>query len=127
MLFSPEINRAPHINFNQPAYQAVENATYIGREDPSLEHFQSFKFEQTIIALEGGNYSLRLVKPLNLLMSPDAISFRVVDWGIELETVALPDLPREIARRFLKLLNKAEMDVQTEPEQVDWMRILDYV
>jgi hypothetical protein len=53
--------------------------------------------------------------------------FTVEDWGIEMDYFNLPQLPREAARRFMRLLNDAENELLNECDRVAWLRISDYV
>lgn len=99
---------------------------------PAEKHWKmatkpSFVFEQRILSLEGGRQLLRLKKPLELQIDPDTMRFTVTDWGIEMDYLDLPKLPREVARRFVRLLNAAENENLTGVDQADWLRISDYV
>jgi len=127
MRFVAETSRQPSFDFNRPVTQAVKEAEYTGRTEPSHEAFRDFSFEQTVIPLEGGQHSLRLRKPLVLRINPENLRFLVKDWGIELDCLELSRLPRELARRFLKLLNAAENEDLGESDQADWLRISDYI
>lgn len=90
------------------------------------ENLTEFQFAHTVIPLEGGQQCLRLLKPLQLQITP-ALEFEVRDWGIKMDCLKLPDLPREVARRFLFLLSAAENERLTEKDQADWVRISDYI
>jgi hypothetical protein len=109
--------------FNAPRTIEVSRAIKAKEKPDFLSEFQ---FAQTVIPLEGGQHRLRLSKPLRLKIGSD-LKFDVVDWGIQMDCLRLPELPREVARRFLSLLNAAENEQLTETDQADWVRISDYV
>ena len=113
---------------NLPDFNAPHHVEFRGKvkakEQPDF--LSEFQFVQALIPLEGGQQSLRLLKPLKLKFSPER-RFTVIDWGIELDCLRLPDLPREVARRFLFLLSAAENEQLTEKDQADWVRISDYI
>jgi len=90
------------------------------------KHLLDYEFEQTLIPIEGGRQCLRLLKRLNLRIT-ESLRFQVKDWGIEMDCSHLPELPREVARHFFKLLNASENDALTETDQANWIRILDYI
>lgn len=127
MTFTAEKHCDPAFDFNEPVIQVVEDATYAGDEQPTAANFQTFTLEQPTISIEGGNQSLRLVKPLTLQMNFETMRFKVIDWGIEMDYLDLPRLPREIARRFLILFNNANNESFTEKDQADWLHIIDYI
>src|SRR5438034_945342 len=85
----PDFNAPRHVEFRE-AVKAKDAPDFLSE----------FQFAQTLIPLEGGQQSLRLLKPLQLKVSPD-LCFTVIDWGIEMDCGKLADLPREVARRFL--------------------------
>lgn len=127
MLFVAQTSRRPEFEFNRPVNQAVKEAEYAGKKEPSQEALCEFSFEQRVIPLEGGQHSLKLRKPLVLRINRDTLRFVVKDWGVELDCVELSRLPRELARRFLMLLNAAENECLGEADQADWLRISDYI
>src|SRR5690348_4325355 len=127
MLFTAEQLHAPSFEFNQPELQVVEEASYSGKHIPTFDAFENFVFEHSVIPMEGGKLSLRLSKPLTLKMDPRNLRFKVQDWGIEMDYLSLPQLPREVARRFIQLFNSAENERLTENVQADWLRVLEYV
>jgi hypothetical protein len=127
MFFVAEIPRSPTFDFNRPIPIEARDAEYSGRREPSHEGFLTFVFEQTLITLEGGRQTLKLSKPLNLRINPDTMRFTVEDWGIELDCMQLPQVPREVARRFLLLLSAAENESLSDADQAAWLRISDYV
>jgi hypothetical protein len=112
---TPEFNAPPVVEFREPLK---------AKDEPDF--LSEFQFAQTMIPLEGGQQSLRLLKPLRLKISPD-LRFTVGDWGIEMDCLQLPELPRELGRRFLFLLSAAENEQLTEQDQADWLRISDYI
>ena len=127
MFFVAEIPRSPIFEFNRPIPIEAKEAEYSGKRAPTQEGFLVFAFEQTLIPLEGGRQALKLRKPLHLRINPDTLRFSVEDWGIEMDRLQLPQLPRAAARRFLFLLNAAENESLTETDQAAWLRISDYV
>lgn len=90
------------------------------------DHWREFQFAPMVIPFEGGQQRLHLLKPLQLGITPDR-RVSVKDWGIEMDCARLPELPREVARRFLFLLTAAEQEALTVEEQADVVRIADYV
>jgi hypothetical protein len=122
-----EIDRAPGFDFNRPVPQAVAEVQYSGRQVPSEEGLRQFEFGQSLITIEGGNAQIRLRKPLMLQLEPATLRFSVKDWGIEMDCLQLPQLPREVVRKFLRLLSAAESEALTEAEQADFVRISDYI
>jgi hypothetical protein len=112
---TPEFNAPPLVQVGEPLK---------AKDQPSF--LSEFQFTQTMIPLEGGQQSLRLLKPLRLKINPE-LRFTVSDWGIEMDCLQLPELPRELGRRFLFLLNAAENEQLTEQDQADWLRISDYI
>lgn len=122
-----EIDRAPGFEFTRPVPQLVAEAEYSGKEAPSAEALHQFEFEQKLITLEGGHSQIRLRKPLLLQIDPNTLKFAVKDWGIQMECVQLDKLPRELARKFLRLWSAADSENLTEAEQADFVRIADYV
>jgi hypothetical protein len=122
-----EIDRAPSFEFNRAVPQTVINAEYSGRKAPTQEAFHQFTFDQSLIVLEGGQSHIRLRKPLVLEIDPATLQFTVKDWGIQLDCMHLPQLPRELSRKFLCLLSAADSERLTESEQADFIKISDYV
>ncbi len=122
-----EIDRAPSFDFNRPVSQTVAEAEYSGRQAPSQDAFHQFAFDQAFLTLEGGQSQIRLRKPLMLQIDPTTLRFTVKDWGIEMDCSGLAQLPRELARKFLRLLSAAEVEGLTESEQADFVGICDYV
>ena len=113
--------------FNGPGVVWREHAEYAGKPTPTDEHFRSFVFEHTTLVLEGGRQTLRLRKPLTLKIDTEKMRFEVNDWGIEMDCIQLPDLPREVARRFLFLLSASENSSLSVQDQAHLLRISDYV
>ena len=109
--------------FNAPRY------AYVGqplKADKQPAHLTEFEFAQTVIPLEGGQQCLRLLKSLRLNIN-ESMEFEVQDWGIKMDCLKLPELPRELARRFMFLLSAAENEQLTEKDQADWVKISDYI
>jgi hypothetical protein len=127
MHFLADAHKAPDFDFNRPVPVEAVEAEYDGRREPTLGALGSFAWDQSVIPLEGGFQLLKLQKPLQLQTYREKMRFTVADWGIELDCFQLPQLPREVARRFLFLLRAAEDERLTEQEQADWLRISDYV
>lgn len=128
MIFTAEPAHIPRFEFNPPVLvQAVADATYDGRQTPTRDAFEKFTFEQTAVPIEGGNLTLFLTKNLILKMDFHTMRYTVLDWGIEMDCASLPQLPREISRRFLQLFNSAENDSLSENDQAAWLQVLDYV
>ena len=127
MICFAETPHAPSFDFNRPVPQVVVEAEYSGRQAPRQEAFRQFAFDQTLITLEGGRSRLRLRKPLMLRIDPAKLRFVVSDWGIEMDCLQLGELPRELGRKFLRLLSAAESERLTEAEQAEFLRISDYV
>lgn len=115
------------VDFNHPMTRRELNAEYSGKRDPSLDSFSKFIFDQRVIPLEGGKHSFALLKPLVLHINPDTMRFKVQDWEIELDCASLGDLPREVARRFLRLLGEAESESLGEADQAALLHISDYI
>jgi hypothetical protein len=111
----PEFNAPRYVDVGQPL-----------KADEEPKHLAEFQFAQTVIPLEGGQQCLRLLKPLQLQINQE-LEFEVRDWGIKMDCLELPELPREAARRFLFLLSAAENEQLTEKDQADWVRISDYI
>lgn len=109
--------------FNVPPYAEVGEVLK-AKEQPDF--LSEFEFTQTMIPLEGGQQSLRLLKPLHLKITPN-LRFTVKDWGIEMDCLHLPELPRAVARRFLTLWSAAENEMLTEQDNADWVKISDYI
>jgi hypothetical protein len=109
--------------FNAPRYAYVGQSL---KADKQPAHLTEFEFAQTVIPLEGGQQCLRLLKSLRLTIN-ETLEFEVQDWGIKMDCLKLPELPRELARRFLFLLSAAENEQLTEKDQADWVKISDYI
>lgn len=62
-----------------------------------------------------------------LQIDPATLRFSVKDWGIEMDCLQLAQLPRELARKFLRLLSAAESENLTEAEQAEFITISDYI
>lgn len=126
MLFT-DIQHAPKYDFCQPQRPAWAVVDYKGKVTPTEEVLREAIFESYYIPLEGGQQTVKLLTPLKLQMDYGKMTFKVVDWGIELNFSKLGELPREVARRFLKLLNAAENDQLTEQDQSYFLLISKYI
>ena len=113
--------------FNVPMAIETGVAEYHSKKAPIEAEYGFYIFEQKIIPLEGGRQLLRLRKPLLLKINPETLKFTVNDWGIEMDCLQLGNLPREVARQFLKFLHEAENENLSEVDQAYWLRISDYV
>jgi hypothetical protein len=123
MEFQTQNRPSSPAEFNAPRCFEVSQPLKADKQPP---HLTEFEFKQTIIPLEGGQQCLRLLKSLHLNID-EKFEFEVQDWGIKMDCLKLPDLPRELARRFLFLLSAAENEQLTEQDQADWVKISDYI
>ena len=114
--YPPEFNELGSVESYEERITAKEQPKHLGE----------FQLTQTIIPLEGGQHCLRLLKPLLLKVSQD-LRCEVQDWGIEVDYLEVPQLPRAVARRFLFLLSAAENEQLTEKDQADLVKISEYV
>lgn len=126
MVFT-DIQHAPKYEFRQPARPALEIADYKGKTAPTEDVCREAVFENYYIPIEGGEHTIRLLAPLKLRMNFEKMNFTVVDWGIELGFSQLGELPREIARRFLKLVSAAENEQLSEQDQAYFLQISKYI
>jgi hypothetical protein len=129
MLLIAELPNSTPASFNREAEvaQAVRTVDYVGKEKrKQFSEFHAFEFEQTCFPLENGRMSLRLRKPLKLLIDLDSLQFEVEGWDVKMDCAQLPQLPREVARKFLQFLRGAEAETLSEQEQATWARMLDY-
>lgn len=127
MIYSASTPADTSFESSQAGFANTVQAEYAGKREPTPDALSSFTFEQKIIPLEGGNQTLRLRKPLELLIDPASLHFTVKDWGIEMDCLKLGELPRQVARKFMRLLNAAENERLTEHEQAEWLAISDYL
>lgn len=115
-------------SFNREAAipQAVRTVDYVGKEKRGqLTEFHAFEFEQAYFPLENGRMNLRLRKPLKLLIDLESLRFAVEGWDVKMDCAQLPQLPREVARKFLQYLRGAETETLSEQEQATCARMLD--
>lgn len=122
-----EVDRSPAFEFNRSLPHALVQAEYLGRQAPSQEALHQFEFDQTFITLEGGQTQFRILKPLILQIDPKTLRFSVKDWGIEMDCLHLAQLPRELARKLLRMLDDAESERLSEAAQAELVRITDYI
>lgn len=101
-----------------PAVVAVEQAP---------RATQSYRFNQRFFPLDDGRTLLRLHEPLTLTLDQRTMDVEVENWGIRMHCGQVEDLPRQIARRFLMLFSKADNDLLTEAEKLQWLNICDHV
>jgi hypothetical protein len=127
MQFLTEAPRAHPPEFNEPRCVEVGHGfAFEAKATEAPKHLGEFQLAQTMIPVEGGQHCLRLLKPLTLKVSQQ-LRCEVQDWGIEMDYLEVPHLPREVARRFLFLLSAAENEQLTEKDQADLVRISEYV
>ncbi len=119
--------RASEPVFNARLPVETGTAEYAGKKAPNPAELADYRFEQMAFPLEGGRQFLRLRKPLTLVIDRETLRFTVKDWGIAMDCLHLAQLPREVVRRFLRLLSAAENEALTETDEADWLRISDYV
>ena len=127
MDFLGDIPSAPGFDFNLRLPTPKYEAEYRGDREPSEEAFLTFELEQLYVQLEGGKQNLRLLKPLKLKLDSETMKVQVQDWRVQIDYANLGQLPREIARQFMKLMSKAEGETLSASEQADWLRIVDHV
>jgi hypothetical protein len=102
----------------KPQVVAVEKAA---------TEIHTYRFPQLFFPLDDGRTLLRLKQPLSLLLNKRTMAFEVKDWGIHMDTARAHELPQKIARRFLALFGKADAQVLTREEKLQWLRICDQV
>jgi hypothetical protein len=119
--------RAHPPEFNEPGFVRSGSAfSFEAKAKTEPKFLGQFQLVQTMIPLEGGQHCLRLRKPLTLKVNRD-LRCEVQDWGIEVNYSEVPHVPREVARRFLFLLNAAENEQLKEKDQADLVRISEYI
>ena len=74
-----------------------------------------------------GDYFLALDRNPHLLVDLGTHSFELVGWNIRLPTYRAGEISREIIRKFLVLLGKAERRELNEREDAEWSEIVKQV
>lgn len=97
------------------------------RHEPRRDRKTAYRFAQRVIPLDSGSLLLRLRRPLTLAVNPATMHFEVEGWNIQLPVEEVPDVPRQIARRFIELFSKADARILSDAEETDWLRIVDEV
>jgi hypothetical protein len=110
-----------------PQTESVMVRSRLQLKNPEDAVLQEYTTKFTRIAIEGGRVLLRLRESPRIQLDIYSQTCKVSDWGITFPVAEVANLQRALARTFLSLLSKAELDSLTDEEAEQWASILRHV
>lgn len=104
--------------------QEMQTSEHVIVEDPKPDQPPSFKLGQGFVPLEGGRILLRLVEAPTLEFDPVLRRYSLRGWGMSFDGAEIVNLPRMMARKFLKLFSLAKNNNLSATEKENWANIL---
>ncbi len=123
----PPPQKAEHNSANERFRPPAPITRAITPFDPSSGFLQTISFRKSYLALNGDREPMRLLEEPKILIDRGLNIAKLEGWGISVDADKLSAIPREMARRFMKLWQDVEHNRLSEEDQGNWEHIVSTV